>query len=175
MYKRFILLLVLLLLLGSAGVQAQNNALNNDNDNGFFNIAVSASVLTTDVTVVTIRDLLLDQQVASAGTLQIDPQNDFQAGKLRAEGRPNAEVRISFLRERELSRTGGQEQLLFMYAVSGNDTNDQPSSELLDLDNRDFQLNDDGEFFFWVGGTADISGAVEGSYDGEFTIEIEYL
>ncbi|MDI6401973.1 hypothetical protein QLX67_08205 [Balneolaceae bacterium ANBcel3] len=173
MYKRFILLLALLLLVGSAGVQAQNNALNNNN--GHINIAVTAMVLTTDVTIVTIRDMVLDQQVASAGTLQIDPQNDFQAGMLRAEGRPNAEVRISFLRERELSRTGGQEQLLFMYAVSGNNTDDQPSSELLDLDNRDFQLNDEGEFFFWVGGTADISGAVEGSYDGEFTIEIEYL
>ena len=141
-------------------------------------IAVSAVVTATtdsEVSMITLRDMNIDAQVTRQGMVEVNPLLDAQAGQMRAEGRPNATVRISFLQQRELTRIGGPETLLFVYNISGNNLDDQASSEILELDNREFQLNDEGEFYFWIGGQVDIRNAVQGAYDGEFTIEIEYL
>ena len=157
-------------------LQAQNG--NNNDDEVTATISVSATVQvasTMEVEMVTLRDMVLDHQVRQQNLISINPVNDSQSGKMRAEGRPNAEVRISFLQQRELTRVGGNETLTFYYRVAGNDLDDQPSSEILDLENRDFELNDDGEYYFWIGGQVDITDAVAGAYDGEFTVEIEYL
>ncbi|MEX0680849.1 MAG: hypothetical protein WD097_05660 [Balneolales bacterium] len=139
-------------------------------------IRVSATVQeSNDVAVVTLRDMILDRQVTNQGIVTIDPQIHDQAGKMRAEGRSNAEVRIRFLEELELRRIGGSETLTFYYVVAGNNMDDKASSEALDLDNRNFVLNSEGEFYFWIGGRVDIRNAVQGEYDGEFIVEIEYL
>lgn len=168
------LLAVCVLLMVPGGLYAQNNA--NGNGDMSVSINVSANVVSaTEVTMVTLRDMILDRQVRQENMIVINPVQHAQAGQMRAEGEPQAEVRISFLEERELTREGGPEQLTFYYEISGNEVDDQPSSEILDLDNRDFELNEDGEFYFWIGGYVDISDAVQGSYEGEFTIEIEYL
>lgn len=161
--------------MGPAALHAQNNV-NGNGEGASVSISVSASVVSaTEVSIVTLRDMSLEPQLTRQGVITIDPQEDAQAGQMRAEGEPNAEVRISFIEERELTRVGGPETLMFYYDVAGNDIDDQPSSEPLDLDNRDFTLNENGEFYFWVGGSVDIRNAVQGAYDGEFTIEIEYL
>lgn len=157
-------------------IQAQNG--NNDNDEGSATISVSATVQPSteiEVEMVTLRDMALDRQVRQNNLISINPVNDSQSGKMRAEGRPHAEVRISFLQQRELTRVGGNQTLTFYYNVAGNDMDDQSSSEILDLENRDFELNEDGEYYFWIGGQVDITDAVAGAYDGEFTVEIEYL
>lgn len=167
-------MMILLVMICAPLLQAQDNG-NNDNESSV-SISVSATVnASPEVSMVTLRDMVLDRQVTRQGIVSVNPQVDDQAGKMRAEGRPNAEVRISFLEQRELVRVGGTEQLTFYYNVAGNEIDDQGSAEILDLDNRDFQLNNDGEFYFWIGGEVDIRNAVQGSYDGEFTVEIEYL
>lgn len=170
--------LCLILLTAASGnmVQAQN--VNGNDDEISATISVSATVQATtgvEVEMVTLRDMTLDRQVTQQNLVAVNPVNDSQSGKMRAEGRPNAEVRISFLQQRELTRIGGNETLTFYYRVAGNDMDDQPSSEILDLENRDFELNEDGEYYFWIGGQVDITDAVAGAYDGEFTVEIEYL
>lgn len=148
----------------------------NDRD-ASVSIVVSATVdgMASEVIIVTLRDMNLDQQLTRAGVLEVNPVTDGEAGKIRAEGMPNAEVRISFLSQRELLRDEGAEYLTFYYRIAGNDIDDQASAEILDLDNRDYTLNEDGEFYFWIGGEVDLRNAVHGAYDGEFTVEIEYL
>jgi hypothetical protein len=37
------------------------------------------------------------------------------------------------------------------------------------------QFNEKGEYYLWLGGKVDLSKARPGSYDGEFTIQIEYI
>lgn len=169
----FIWLMILFLVSGHLKTVAAQNGI----DEGVVvSIRAAAEIIeSSEVNLVTLRDVTLDRQVTRQGIVQINPRVDAQAGKMRAEGRRNTEVRISFTEQMELTRVGGSETLIFNYSVSGNNVDDQSSSELLDLDNRDFMLNDDGEFYFWVGGRVDIRNAVQGNYDGEFTIEIEYL
>lgn len=170
-----LILMAPLLLTTSLAVRAQNNG---NGEPISVSIRVAATVQATtdmEVSIVTLRDMFLDRQITRQGIITIDPLTDVQAGQMRAEGRPNSEVRISFLQERELTRIGGSETIMFYYDIAGNDIDDQPSAEVLDLDNRDFRLNEDGEFYFWIGGRVDIRNAVQGSYDGEFTVEIEYL
>ncbi|MDG5766028.1 hypothetical protein QA596_01025 [Balneolales bacterium ANBcel1] len=172
-----VMVLAVLLFLPSVPALAQNG-FNGNNDDVTATISVSASVTATtdmEVAMITLRDIVLDRQVTREEEIVVDPMTSINAGQMRAEGEPNAEVRISFLQERELTRIGGGETLTFFYEVAGNDIDDQPSSELLELENRDFQLNEDGEYYFWIGGRVDIRGATQGAYDGEFTVEIEYL
>ena len=178
-YGSVIGMLALWLLFGAAGspLKAQNG---NNGNNGEASVSISVAATVTastaqEVEMVTLRDMMLESQLTRQGMIEINPITDNQAGKMRAEGVPNTEVRISFLEERELTRVGGDETLFFYYDVAGHDMDDQPSSEILVLENRDFELNEDGEYYFWIGGRVDITGAVQGAYDGEFTVEIEYL
>ena len=151
-----------------------------DSDNNGTSVSLSMGVAvniisSTSVDIVTLREMNLGNLQPSRGTIEINPVDDFEAGLLRAEGQPNTDVRISFLRERELVRVGGNETLLFQYVISSNLIEDQQSSEVLEPDNRDFFFNENGELYFWIGGFIDISSAVPGTYEGEFTIEVEYL
>jgi len=36
-------------------------------------------------------------------------------------------------------------------------------------------MSEDGEYFFWVGGTMQLEGDILGQYEGEFTIEIDFI
>ena len=141
------------------------------------NISASATVIGGDIELKTISDMgIIDaQRLQQENIVYINPVFDPEAGIMRARGAPGALIRVSYLEEMEVTRREGPGKLFFVYEVSGYAGDNQRESELLDQIERELRLNDEGEFFFFIGGRVDLTEALPGNYDGEFTIEIEYI
>ncbi len=155
-------------------------ALMGQNQNGNrrpVNISASATVVGGDIEVETISDMgIIDaQRMQQDNIVYINPIFDPEAGIMRARGNPGALIRVSYLEEMEVSRREGPGSLFFVYEVSAFAGDNQRESELLDQIERELRFNEEGEFFFFIGGRVDLSQALPGNYDGEFTIEIEYM
>jgi len=139
-----------------------------------FSIGVSARVVNT-IEMVTLRDMQFGPVQPGQQQISIDPLLDSESGKMIAIGIPETRIRVSFVRERVLTSSDGSETLTFTYEIAGNDRDDQSSAELLQSDNRNFDLNSQGEYYFWIGGQVNIQDAKPGKYNGDFTIEVEYI
>lgn len=137
-------------------------------------IRVTARVVKT-MEMITVRDMQFGQVQPGQEEIYIDPLNDTETGKMIATGTPDAQIRISFLPQRQLNRDNGSGTLMFYYEVAGNDEDDQASAELLQPDNRNLTLNSEGRYYLWIGGRVDVRNALPGNYNGEFTIEVEYI
>lgn len=137
-------------------------------------IDVSAKVISS-IELLTLKSMQLSGEEVVNEVIHIDPTSSANAGKMVAFGTPNSDIRISYLSTRELTRMQGTETLSFSYQVAGNQQEDQGSAEILDIENRDFTFNQDGKFYLWIGGNVNISTATPGNYQGEFTLEIEYI
>ncbi len=137
-------------------------------------VTVSTSILST-VELVTISNMNFGRLNIDANELRLDPKTDAGAGLMKASGRPNAAIRVSFIEQRELIRIGGGSTINFTYTVAGAVTDNQLTSEILTQENRTLTMSSTGEFYFWIGGFASIENIQFGAYQGEFTIEIEYL
>lgn len=153
-------------------VQLSSSSLWAQGNNITVNVAAS---IQTGVELVTISNMNFGRINLDATEIRLDPRMDAGAGLMKATGRPNALVRISFLEQRELIRIGGGRSLNFTYIVSGSTSDNQLNSEVLSRENRTLAFSSTGEFFFWIGGFAPIENIEFGSYQGEFTIEVEYL
>lgn len=138
-------------------------------------ISVSANVMGGTVEMITIQTMDFENIDRDDTVVRIDPIFSDRAGKMIARGTPNSEFRVDYLRQRELTNLEGEGFLYFNYEVAGSRLDDQETAELFDQDIRDLQFNDDGEFYMWIGGSVDLGDVVPGSYQGEFTIEIEYI
>ncbi len=163
----FALLFVALLTVPAGSLLAQQNGTD-------LNINVSARVISS-IEMITINSMKLSEVEVENNRISIDPQNSSNAGKMIAIGNPNSEIRISYLEQRELTNPQGSETLIFNYEVAGNTEDDQSSAEILYRENRDFEFNENGRFYLWIGGSVDISTASPGNYQGEFTVDIEYI
>jgi len=141
------------------------------------NITASATVVGNGIDLETISDIGIVQasQLQNGDVIVINPVFDAEAGIMRARGEPGAEIRVSYLSEMEVARREGPGMITFYYEVSGYPGDSQRESELLDLLEREVRFNEEGLFYFWIGGHIDLSEALPGNYDGEFTIEIEYM
>ncbi len=144
------------------------------------NVSITASatvVASADIELETISHMgiLEAQRLQEGDEIYINPVFDAEAGILRASGRPNAEIRVSYLTEMEVTRREGPGTLFFRYEVSGFPGDSQRESELIEEIERELRFNQEGVYYFWVGGRVDLSDALPGNYDGEFTIEIEYI
>ncbi|MGM0745673.1 hypothetical protein [Rhodohalobacter sp.] len=164
MYKKLLGLIITALLPVFAVAQSQQNV----------SISVSATVSGT-IEMITINTVDFDDIEQEGSVIRVDPIFGERSGKMVARGTPNAEFRVDYIRERELVNLDGEGIIFFNYEVAGNRIDDQETAELLDQDIRDLQFNEEGEFYFWIGGTIDMSDVNPGSYQGEFTIEIEYI
>ena len=139
-------------------------------------IRASATVLeATDIQLITMKDMMIDESTAQDGILNIAPVTDEKAGKILIKGKANSSIRLSYLNEMLLVNSSGVGTLVCKYSVSGYKSDNQGASQLLDMVERVILLNEKGEFYLWLGGTIDLSKARPGSYDGEFTIQIEYI
>jgi len=146
----------------------------NGNNDVSISVSASAEVIST-IEMVTLQSMNLGDSEERNGVVRINPQQSANAGKMMAIGTPNSDVRISFLPRRELTRSEGTENLLFRYDVAVNTEEDQSTAEILNQENRDFSLNEEGRLYLWIGGNVDISTATPGNYQGEFTLDIEYI
>ena len=139
-------------------------------------IHASATVVeATDIQLITMKDMMIDQSAAQNGILTISPVTDEKAGKILVKGKVNSSIRLSYLNEMLLVNSSGDGTLVCKYSVSGYKSDNQRASQLLDVVERVVLLNENGEFYLWLGGTVDLSRAKPGNYDGEFTIQIEYI
>lgn len=171
MRKRLALIIVVLMaFMAPMAAMAQGQVSSND----VVTVNVSTSILST-VELITISNMNFGRMNIDATELRLDPRTDAGAGLMKATGRPNAAIRVSFLEQRELIRVGGGSTINFTYTVAGAQTDNQLTSELLTRENRTLTMSSTGEFYFWIGGYAAIENIQFGSYQGEFTIEIEYL
>ena len=160
--------LLLLFLLLPYGSQAQERT---------SNITVSAQVVpsVSGVELQSLKSLTLSRDDAVDGIISINPGSSQNAGKMVAIGSPNSAITINYFQSRELSNSEGTGVITFNYQLSGNQIDDQNSSELIFQDSRNLRLSENGEFFIWIGGNIDITNAAPGNYSGDFTLEIEYL
>lgn len=127
------------------------------------------------VEMITIQSMDFENIEREESVIRVDPIFSERAGKMIARGDPNANFRIDYIRQRELANLEGEGLLYFNYEVAGSRIDDQETAELFNQDIRDLQFNDDGEFYIWIGGSVDLGEVNPGSYQGEFTIEIEYI
>lgn len=127
------------------------------------------------VETITIQTIDFENIERENSVVTVNPITSPRAGKMIARGTPNAEFQIDYLRERVLDNANGPGNIIFTYTVAGNIIDVQETSEILSQEVRDLTFNNDGEYFIWVGGFADITNAEPGTYIGEFTIEIEYI
>ncbi len=161
-------------LFGSFLIQESFAQATEENQSTNYTIGVSARVIET-MEMVTIRDMQFGQVQPGQQEISIDPLADSESGKMIALGQSNAQIRVSFVRERTLTHVNGMSTLTFYYEIAGNDEDDQSSAELLQTENRNLNLNSKGEYYFWIGGNINIQNAQPGNYNGEFTIEVEYI
>lgn len=162
-------LIFLILCFSTSDVKAQEGSSSDS-----YSIGVSARVVQS-IEMVTMRNMQFGPVQPGQNQILIDPLVDSETGKMIAMGIPNARIRVSFVRERTLTRSDGTETLTFTYEIAGNDQDDQSSAELLQTENRNLDLNGEGEYYFWIGGQVNIEDAKPGNYNGDFTIEVEYI
>lgn len=166
------LLLITIFFLGY--IPLSSVAQNNDQQSRSVNISVNATVIGS-IELTTIRNMQFGRVQPGQQIVDISPTQDAEAGKMVASGIPNSKIRISYNSEWELTNTQSSEPITFNYRVAGSETDDQDTAELLEIENRDLNFNSDGNYYFWIGGSTNISNVQPGNYEGEFTIEIEYI
>lgn len=138
-------------------------------------ISISAEVQSTAIQLITVQGMDFAGIGREQLELRIDPVISERSGKMIALGDPDSSFRVSFLRNREFTNMEGEGTIEIEYQVSGYELDEQDNSDLIEMESRELMFSNDGEFFFWVGGTVNLSQATPGSYEGEFTLEIEYL
>jgi hypothetical protein len=156
-------------------IQVANAQVNNRPTSGaVISVNVSASIQAS-IELTTISNINFGQVTPGMTELYINPRQDGGAGLMRITGQPDMLIRVSFLERRELINTSGGLPLLFVYDISGAQTEDQFLSERLTAENREISLGPEGEFYFWIGGRLDLTNVSFGQYEGEFTLEIDYI
>ena len=137
-------------------------------------VNVSANVIQS-IELITVNSMTFGNSQPGQVEINVNPVNDVNAGFMIALGTPDAEFRLDYFQERQLSQIEGNGFLTFEYILSGNDIEDQSSSELLQTDNRSIRFNSEGRYYIWVGGRVNLENANPGNYEGDFTIEIDYI
>lgn len=164
--RAFFIFLFSLLFYGTAIAQQQNGI--------SAEIRVSATLIQT-IELITVNTIELGNVQPGQKVVSINPISDLNAGHMIAIGTPDAEFRLSYLAEKELVQTDGSGTIVFQYSISGSTEDVQSTSELLQSDNRNISFNSNGRYYIWVGGTINLENAAPGMYEGDFTIEIDYI
>lgn len=161
-------LLAIFLFVSSPFIAAQDN-------NGISaQVNVSADVIQS-IELITVNSMRFGNAQPGQREIYVNPINSLNAGFMIAVGTPDAEFRLNYLPERELTQIDGNATLTFTYEISGNSEENQSTSELLELDNRNIRFNTEGRYYIWVGGRVNLENAAPGNYEGDFTIEIDYI
>lgn len=141
-----------------------------------FSIKAQATVIDkAEIELVTIKYLDIDAGMAVNGIINVSAKRDGQAGVMMVKGRPDANFRISFAPIVQIQNSVGKGSLTLKYELYGYSSDNQGASEPIDAAARSLKINSNGQYYFWLGGLIDISKARPGKYEGEFTLEIEYL
>jgi len=137
--------------------------------------ATATVVDKAEMELVTIKYLEIDAGMAVNGIINVSAKRDGQAGVMMVKGRPDANFRISFAPVVEIPNSAGKGSLSLKYEMYGYTSDNQGASEPIDAAARTLKISSSGQYYFWLGGIIDISKARPGKYEGEFTLEIEYI
>lgn len=167
---KYSLIITFLFILAGTPVYAQSSAENAVSAN----IQIDASVIPS-IELITVNSMTFGNLQPGQREIYINPVSSLNAGFMIAVGMPDSEFRLNYLPERELTQTDGNATLTFTYEISGNTVENQSTSELLEVDNRNIRFNEEGRYYIWVGGRVNLENAEPGNYEGDFTIEIDYI
>jgi len=143
---------------------------------GSASLNITATVLNiSPVQLTTLHDMYIDRDLNNDREIYISPLTGINAGLMRADGIPDAQVRMTYLMNEVLREESGNGKISIHYEMSGNDEWVQEASEIIDTGEAVFNLGDDGSYYLWIGGFVNIADAGPGKYNGQFIIEIEYL
>jgi len=112
--------------------------------------------------------------VPSAGTLRLNPLTDSGAGIIKILGRPATNVQVTYSSQVQMVNVISNTELLVTYSVSGNKYNDQSASEIFTTNPQNVTLNNEGEYYLYIGCEFSMENLVSGQYDGDFVIEVDY-
>ncbi len=137
-------------------------------------VSIQANVIQT-IELITVNSMTFGNNQPGQLIIYVNPVNDLNAGFMIASGTPEAEFRLDYELERQLNRVEGDGFLTFRYELSANTLEDQASSQIIDYENRNLRFNNEGLYYIWVGGEVNLENARPGNYEGDFTIEIDYI
>ena len=131
--------------------------------------------VTQSIELITVNPLSLENTQPGQVIITVNPINDLNSGHMVALGTPEAEFRLDYDLETRLDRIEGPGYLTFRYELSGNTIDDQSTSDIIQYQNRNLRFNNEGTFYIWLGGVLNLENAEPGNYEGDFTIEIDYI
>ena len=137
-------------------------------------IDITASVIQS-IELITVNSMNFGNAQPGQVELFINPANDVNAGYMIAIGTPGAEFRLDYVEQIRLTQVDGPGFLTFTYELSANDLEEQSTSEIIEFENRNFRFNNEGRYYIWLGGRVNLENALPGNYEGDFTIEIDYI
>lgn len=138
-------------------------------------VSISAELIRS-IELITVNSITFGNTQPGQEEIYVSAISDVSAGYMIAVGNPGSEFRIDFIRQREVSRTDGPGYLTFEYELAGNTIEEQQSAILiLDNENDSLKFNAEGRYHIWVGGRVNLTNAQPGNYEGDFTIEIDYI
>lgn len=137
-------------------------------------VRVGAEIVSS-IEMVTLRNIRFGKVQPSQQILRINPITDNKTGKMKIIGQPNGTIRVNYQETHSLQQIEGNYSVNFEYRLAGNSVDNQETSDFIDFNNFEAQLNQDGEYFIWVGGNVQVSELQPGNYQGDFTVEVEYM
>ena len=137
-------------------------------------ISISATII-QQIELITVSSMTFGRTQPGQVEIYVNPVNDINAGYMIAVGTPGAEFRLNYYPQITLTNTSGNGNLLFIYQISGNSQENQGTSQLFESENETFKFNEEGRYYIWLGGRVNLENAQPGSYEGDFTIEIDYI
>jgi hypothetical protein len=150
------------------------HALSQERETKTATLSVSATVI-QDIQIMTVRDIDLRGIEMTEPLIRISPIMDQSAGMMIATGQPGATVKMTFLKDMDLIRTDGPGRLRLTYEVSVFTDDNQRASRLIETIDDELKFNPAGKLYIWIGGLIDLNNANPGNYEGEFTVELDYL
>lgn len=135
------------------------------------------AVVMDNLMLMIMRDLDLVSPVLEGTKLFVSPLESPYAGQFRVQGSALSSVRVSYLIYEDIQEASGNGGIVnARYILSGMDRDNQFQS-LLFAPTGEFtiQLNEEAQYFLWVGAELDMSSALPGEYFSEFIIEMEYI
>ena len=119
-----------------------------------------------------VRDLSLGYVFQGATNVQVDPiTGGDQAAYFEFVTNPDLSVNVSFSSS---DLTDGTHSISFTGALAGSTSSNQKDASLL-TSGRHIIASSDGNYYFWAGGSAQLSDTQPfGVYQGSFTLSIAY-
>jgi hypothetical protein len=153
---------------------AQDSSEESAGNEASITVSVGAEIVSS-IEMVTIRNIRFGKVQPSQQLLRIHPITNNKTGKMKIIGQPNSTIRINYQQNQTLQQLEGNYAVDFDYRLAGNSTDNQQTADIIDFNNFEAQLNQDGEYFIWVGGNVRLAELQPGNYQGDFTVEVEHL